>query len=119
MPPVLLRVPRRDPFDLDPESQPPHGQLAQAVDGMRRRKRDAVIGPNHVRKPKLPEGALEDREGECLLVRPRLQPYVVSHTHRGWLASRDRLDAESISGSYSANKCSRRERYVSSSLLHV
>src|SRR5437867_2668423 len=55
MPPVLLRVPRFDPFDLDPQSQPPHGQLAQPVEGMRGRKRDAVIGSNSwttsIRKP--------------------------------------------------------------------
>ena len=67
MAPVLLRVPRLDPFDLNPESQPPHGKLAQPVDGMRRRKRDAVIGPNHLREPKLLEGTLEDREGKFLL----------------------------------------------------
>ncbi len=67
MPSVLLRVPGLDPFDLDPEAQPPHGQLAQPVNGMRRRKRDAVVGPNHVREAKFLEGALKDREGELLL----------------------------------------------------
>jgi hypothetical protein len=54
MPPVLLRVPWLDPFDLDPESQPPHGKLAQPVEGMRRGKRDAVIGPNHLRGAQTP-----------------------------------------------------------------
>ena len=39
MPPVLLRVPRFNPFDLDPKSEPPDGQLAQPVEGMRGRKR--------------------------------------------------------------------------------
>ncbi len=34
---------------------------------MRGRKRDAVIGPNHLRESKLLERALEDREGELLL----------------------------------------------------
>jgi hypothetical protein len=67
MPAVLLRMPRRDPFDLDPESEPPHGQLAQSVEGMSRRKRDTVIGPNPLRETKLFEGALEHREGEFLL----------------------------------------------------
>ena len=67
VPPVLLRVPWFDPFDLDPESQPPHGQLAQPVQGMRGGKRNAVVGPNQLRKAKFLEGALEDREGELLL----------------------------------------------------
>ena len=34
---------------------------------MRRRERDAVIGPNPLGKSKLFEGALENREGELLL----------------------------------------------------
>src|SRR5438045_9085770 len=34
---------------------------------MRGRKRDTVIGPNHLGEAKLLEGALEDREGELLL----------------------------------------------------
>jgi hypothetical protein len=34
---------------------------------MRRRKGDAVIGPNHLREPKLLEGPLEDRERKFLL----------------------------------------------------
>src|SRR4029453_9265404 len=67
MPPILLRMPVFDPFELDPESQPPAGQLAQPVEGMRGRKRDPVIGPNPQREPKLFEGPLEDREGEFLL----------------------------------------------------
>jgi hypothetical protein len=60
-------VPGLDPFDLNPESQPPHGELAQPVEGLRRRKRDAVVGANHLREPKLLEGPLEDGEGKCLL----------------------------------------------------
>ena len=67
MPSVLLRVSRRDPFDLNPEAQPPYGEFAQSVKGMRGRKRDTVVGPNSLRKTKLFEGALEDREGEFLL----------------------------------------------------
>jgi len=35
MPSVLLRVPRFDAFDVNPESQPPHGQLAESLEGMR------------------------------------------------------------------------------------
>jgi hypothetical protein len=66
---VLLRVARFDPLDLDPESQPPHGQLAQPVNGMGGRKRDAVVGANHLREAKLLERAFEDREGKFLLRR--------------------------------------------------
>ena len=67
MPSVLLRVPRHDPFDLHPQSQPPHGQLAEPVEGMRGRKRNTVVGPYPLREAKLLEGALKDREGEFLL----------------------------------------------------
>jgi hypothetical protein len=67
MPPILLRMPGCDPFDLDPESQPPDGQLAQPVEGMCRRKGDAVIGANPLRESKLLEGPLEDGERELLL----------------------------------------------------
>ena len=68
MPAVLLRVARFDPFDLDPEAQPPHRELAEPVDRMRRRK-DAVVGANYLGQAKLFEGAFEDREGESLLGR--------------------------------------------------
>src|SRR5687768_677841 len=67
VPAVLLRVSWRDPFNLDPEAQPPYCQLAQPVNGMRGRKRDAVIGANDLRETKLLEGALEHREREFLL----------------------------------------------------
>jgi hypothetical protein len=60
MPPVLLGVPWLDSFDLDAEAHAPDGELAQPVDRMRRRKRDAVVGPRHLRKARLLEGALED-----------------------------------------------------------
>jgi hypothetical protein len=32
VPAILLRVARLDPFDLNPEAEPPHGQLAQPVE---------------------------------------------------------------------------------------
>ena len=60
---------RCDPFDLNPEPEPPHRQLAQPVERVRRRERDAVVGPDRLREAKLLEGALEDREGELLLRR--------------------------------------------------
>jgi len=43
VPAVLLWVSGCDAFDLDPQSQPPHRQLAQPVEGMRRCERDAVV----------------------------------------------------------------------------
>ena len=64
---VLLRLPGRDPFDLDSQTEPPHGQLTEPVEGLRGRERHAVVGPNHLRQAKLLEGALKDREGKFLL----------------------------------------------------
>src|SRR6185503_5021124 len=66
---VLLRVPRPDPFDLDSQSQPPDRQLTEPIDGMRRRKRDAVVGANQLRQAEFLEGAREvgDREGVAVL----------------------------------------------------
>ena len=66
---ILLGVAGFDPFDLDAEAQPPDRELAQPVDGMRRGKRDAVVGANHLREAKLLEGTFEDREGKFLLRR--------------------------------------------------
>src|SRR5688572_17646904 len=85
VPPVLLWVARFDPLDLDPQSQPPHGQLAQPIEGLRGRKRAAVISPNHLREPKLLERALEDREGKCLLGgQQRLARQQVRHAPSWW-----------------------------------
>jgi hypothetical protein len=67
VPPVLLWVAGLDPFDLDPQSQPPDGQFAQPIDGVRGRKRDAVIGPNDLRESKFLEGAFEHGERKFLL----------------------------------------------------
>src|SRR5262249_23445603 len=38
---------RLDPFDLDPESQPPDRQLTETVDRMRGREGHAVVGADH------------------------------------------------------------------------
>jgi hypothetical protein len=57
------------PLDLNAEAQPPHGEFAEAVDRVGRREGHAVVGPNHLREPKVFEGALKDREGEFLLCR--------------------------------------------------
>ena len=35
VPAVLLRVAGGDPFDPDPETQPPHRELAEAIEGSR------------------------------------------------------------------------------------
>jgi hypothetical protein len=60
---------RSDPLDLNPEPQPPHGELAEAVQPRRGRERDAVIGPNCLGQPKVFEDALEHCEGEFFLGR--------------------------------------------------
>src|SRR5437667_4221101 len=69
MPAILLRMAGLDALDLDPETEPPDGEFAEAVDRMGGRERHAVVGPNSPRQPKFLEGALEHREGEFLLRR--------------------------------------------------
>ena len=48
---VLLRMARLDPFDRDPEPQPPDRECAQAVERVRGREGDAVVGADRVRSP--------------------------------------------------------------------
>src|ERR1700690_39771 len=69
VPAVLLRLAWGDALDLDPETEPPDGQLTEPVDRLGGRERDAVVGPDALRQPKLLERALEDGEGELLLGR--------------------------------------------------
>ena len=54
-----------DAFDPDAEAEPPNGQLAEAVERLGRRERDAVIGPDGGWESKFFEGSLEaDDSGE-------------------------------------------------------
>jgi hypothetical protein len=67
VPAVLLRMPGFDPLHLNPEAQPPHRQLAEAVQRMGRGKWHTVIGADHERQAKFLKGPLEHGEGEFLL----------------------------------------------------
>ena len=64
---VLLRLARLDAFDGDAEAQPPYGKLAQTEKGMGTGKRDAVIGTDGGREPKLLKYALKNGEDMKLL----------------------------------------------------
>jgi hypothetical protein len=66
---VLLGMPRRDAFEVNPQAEPPDRQFAEAVDRVRRGKRHPVVGADGARQPELLEGALEDGEREFLLRR--------------------------------------------------
>src|SRR6266545_2771165 len=66
---VLLWMARFGPLDLNPQSQPPHRQLAQSVQRMRRREGHAIVGPNRSRETKFLKRALEYREREFFLGR--------------------------------------------------
>lgn len=66
---VLLGMAWPDAFNLNTESQPPDGQLTEPVDRMGRGERDAFVGPNDLRQPKLLERPLEGGKGEFLLCR--------------------------------------------------
>ena len=53
------------------QPEPPHRELAEAVERVRGGKRHPVIGPDALREAELLEGPLEDREGEFLLRGPQ------------------------------------------------
>jgi hypothetical protein len=65
---VLLRMPGFDALDLNPQPQPPDRELAEAIEGMGRRKRHPVVGPDGVRQAEFLEGPLENGKGEFFLV---------------------------------------------------
>src|SRR5262249_29471538 len=60
---VLLRVTWLDPFDLDAEPEPPHRELAQAVESVRASEGNAVVGADGLGQAELLEHGLEHREG--------------------------------------------------------
>ena len=66
---VLVRLARRDALDVNAQPQPPDGQLAEAIEGRGRGKRQPVIRANRERQPEVLEGALEDGERERRLRR--------------------------------------------------
>ena len=66
---VLLRMTWRDPLQLDAKAEPPHRELAEAIEGMRGGKRQPVIGSNPSRETKFFERALEHGKGKFLLCR--------------------------------------------------
>src|SRR5438132_13201101 len=66
---VLLRMTWRDPLQLDAQAEPPHRELAEAIEGMRGGKRQPVIGSNLLRETKFFERALENGKGKFLLCR--------------------------------------------------
>ena len=49
VPAILLGMARRNPLQANAEPQPPHGEFAQAVEGMRGREGHAVVGADRVR----------------------------------------------------------------------
>ena len=63
MPPILLGVPGLDAFEANAESQPPHGEFAEAVERRRPGEGNAVVGANRERQPKFLEDAFEDVSG--------------------------------------------------------
>ena len=53
---------------LNPQPHPPHVEIGEAVQRIRR-ERDAVVGANRPRQPVLAKGALEDGPGEHAVCR--------------------------------------------------
>ena len=69
VPAILLRMPRFDAFDLDPEPQPPDREFAQAVERVRRRKGRPIVGADGAGQAEIFECALKDGECEARLRR--------------------------------------------------
>src|ERR1700682_2856963 len=67
VPAVLLPMPGLDALELNPEAQPPDGELTEAIERRRGGEGDAIIGANGRGEPKVFEGALEDGEREPFL----------------------------------------------------
>ena len=63
MPAVLLGMPWFDALDANAEAEPPHGQLAQAEQGVGTCERNAVIGTDGFGQTEVLEGAFEDGKG--------------------------------------------------------
>src|ERR1700752_5501979 len=58
--PVLFRVPRSDPIELNPQLEPPHRQLGE-LRRPRRRERRAVVGAEGPRDAQLTKTPLKPR----------------------------------------------------------
>src|SRR4029453_18073306 len=59
---VLLWMAGFDALELDPEPQPPHGELAQAIQGVGRGEGDPVVCAYRNGKPEVLERSLKDCE---------------------------------------------------------
>src|SRR5438132_14082407 len=57
---------RFDALDGDPETQPPHGQFAQAEEGAGAGEGHTVVAADGARQAVVLEGSLKDTEGEVL-----------------------------------------------------
>ena len=69
VPAVLFGVARGDPLQPDAQAQPPHGELAQPIQGVGGGERDAVVRPNGLGQAVVLKGSLEDGEGVAFLRR--------------------------------------------------
>lgn len=61
---VLLRMPRLDALDVDPQAQPPHREARQAKQGIGAGKGSTVVSADRPGKPKFLENPLKDGKGE-------------------------------------------------------
>src|SRR5215469_5448625 len=61
---VLLRMARADPFDSNPQAQPPDRQLAQVEQGMGGSERNPVVATDVGRQTAFFKQSLKDRKGE-------------------------------------------------------
>jgi hypothetical protein len=59
VPTVLLRMPGLDALDVDPEPQPPYGELGQAEQRIGAGEGGAVIGSNRSGEPEVLESRLK------------------------------------------------------------
>ena len=61
---VLLRMARPDPFDPNPQAQPPDRQLAQVEEGMGGSEGNPVVATDVGRQTAFFKQPLKDRKGE-------------------------------------------------------
>ena len=81
VPAVLLWMSRFDALDGDPQTQPPHGQFAQAEEGAGAGEGHTVVAADGARQAIVLEGSLKDTEGEVLA--GALQAYTAQQVARG------------------------------------
>src|SRR5947207_10580681 len=81
VPAVLLGVCRFDALDGDPQTQPPHGQFAQAEESAGAGEGHTVVAADGARQAVVLEGSLKDTEGEVLA--GALQAFAAQQVARG------------------------------------